>query len=73
MKSFLFLALLGLSACKLSDLIGGGSSSPVTPKEREGAVTCPDAAECEGKYKTGVVCLPSGEHHSEQGKCPFKK
>lgn len=72
MKKILFsIAIMSLGACSLFQ---PKEDSPApAPKVREEAVKCPDAPECEGKYKSGVVCLPSKEHHSDQGKCPFKK
>lgn len=66
----LFLLLPLVAAC---GLLGGGKDGGSAPKEREEAVSCPDAEQCAGKYKSGVVCLPSGEHHSSADKCPLKK
>lgn len=66
----LFLLLPLVAAC---GLLGGGKDEVSVPKVREEAVKCPEAAECEGKFKSGVVCLPSLEHHTDQNKCPLKK
>lgn len=66
----LFLMLPLVAAC---GLLGDNKDEVSIPKVREDAIKCPEAPECGGKYKGGVICLPSGEHHSEQSKCPFKK
>ena len=61
--------IMSLGACSLFQK----KPDAPAPKEREEAVACPDAPECGGKYKSGVVCKPSLEHHSVAEKCPFKK
>lgn len=77
MKNIAFvLVLASLSACKFSDIIGGGGSKPEEPAKREEFHPCPYMVDgvnhpnCpkSGSAKGGI-CMPSGEFHSVADKC----
>lgn len=62
------LLTLSLTACGLFG--GDKDDGPSIPPMRETYHACPEYEKCAGRYKSGGICEPSGEHHSAPDKCP---